>query len=279
MNDMSLARPGLAITLFCLLLCLAAAMAAEEVYTIGIIGTGRMGSALGMRLAEAGHDIVYGSRDASRDAVVALVEKTAGDARAASQAEAAHAADIIILAVPSAVVPSLIPTLGDLSGKLIIDITTGYRQGEDGYPEYTPRTSTGERIQALAPGARIVKTPFGGAETVRNPGRYGEPPAMFVAGDDREAKEIVARLGMQIGFFPLDAGPLRMGRSIDHMSLLYLVPLMQGRPHTFSLLPRIDLDLSCVSTEGWYAPVDDAGELAVFPNVAALERQCPDGPP
>ncbi len=247
----------------------------EARYTFGIIGTGNMGAALGKQFSAKGHTVIYGSRDPSRKSVAELVLATGNNASATTQAKAAEQADIVVLAVPWSAIEFLIPKLGDLDGKIVIDITTAFDQGDDGYPVMTVETSTSEVIQSLAPQARIVKTPFGGAETVRNPARYGEPPMTYIAADDREAKETVAQLVHEIGFFPLDAGPLRMARSIDHLGLLYLANMMQGRDHTWSLLPRVDLDLSCLSTEGWFAPVADKDDIASFPNLESYERQCP----
>lgn len=234
-----------------------------------------MGSALGQELARNGHTVIYGSRDPSRDSVKELVAATGADASAMTQRESAQESQLVILAVPWSAVESLIPTLGDLSGKIIIDITTGDRQGSDGYPELAVETSTSELIQGWAPTARIVKTPFSGAATVRDPLQHGEPTVTFIAADDREAKEIVAELAIQLQFFPLDAGPLRMARTIDHLGLLYLTPMMQGRPHTWDILPRVGMDLSCVSTEGWFESVEDEGSLAHFPNLEAVDQQCP----
>ena len=250
---------------------------ANESYTIAVIGTGNMGSALGPKLADAGHKIIYGSRDPSREKVGELVAATGANARATTQPEAAKPAQIIILAVPWSAVEALIPKLGDLSGKILIDITTGDRQGSDGYPELEVKTSTSELIKEWAPTARVVKTPFSGANTVRNPLRHGEPTVTYIAADDREAKEIVAKLAMQLHFFPLDAGPLRMARSIDHLGMLYLTPMFQGRKHTWTLVPRIDMNLSCVSTDGWFDPVDDKNNLARFPNLEAVDINCPQG--
>ena len=76
------------------------AFAHDEQYTIGIIGTGNMGSALGRGLAKSGHRVVYGSRSPSSDRVRALMATTGNDATATSQKEAAQQSDIIILAVP-----------------------------------------------------------------------------------------------------------------------------------------------------------------------------------
>lgn len=264
---------------FCLLLfwTLTTSVApADENYTIAVVGTGEMGSALGQQLAGVGHTVIYGSRDPSRDKVKELVAATGAGASADTQRNAADLSQIIILAVPWAAVESLMPQLGDLSGKIIIDITTGDRQGSDGYPELAVETSTSELIQAWAPTARVVKTPFSGASMVRNPLRHGEPTVTYIAADDREAKEVVARLAIQLQFFPLDAGPLRMARTIDHLGLLYLTPMMQGRPHTWDMLPRVDMDLSCVSTDDWFDKVKDEGNLASFPNLEAVSMQCPE---
>ena len=248
---------------------------ADDRYTIAVIGTGNMGSALGQRLADAGHKVIYGSRDHSRKEVRDLAAASGADSSATTQREAAEQAQIVILAIPWSAVESLIPKLGDLSGKIIVDITTAERQGSDGYPELSVETSTSELIQRWAPAARVVKTPFSGAATVREPLRYGEPTVTYIAADDREAKEVVAKLALQLQFFPLDAGPLRMARTIDHLGLIYLTPMMQGRDHTWVMLPRVDMDLSCIPTQGWFNPVRDADNLASFPNLEAAAVECP----
>jgi predicted dinucleotide-binding enzyme len=262
---------------YSILLAIATSIAlADDRHTIAIIGTGNMGSALGVQLADVGHTVIYGSRDPSREKVRDLVAATGTNSSATTQHAAADQASIIILAVPWSAVESLIPTLGDLSGKIIVDITTADRQGSDGYPELAVATSTSELIQGWAPTARVVKTPFSGAATVRDPLRHGEPTVTYIAADDREAKEIVAALAIQLNFFPLDAGPLRMARTIDHLGLLYLTPMMQGRDHTWDMLPRINMDLSCIPTEGWFDPVNDEDSLANFPNLEAADIQCPE---
>ncbi len=247
---------------------------AEDRYRIAVIGTGSMGSALGERLANAGHSVVYGSRDPARQKVKDIVKASGADATATTQRDAARQAGIVILAVPWSAVEALIPALGDLSGKIVVDITTGDRQAADGYPELAVETSTSELIQAWAPSARVVKTPFASEATVRDPLRHGEPTVTYIAADDRGAKEVVARLALQLDLFPLDAGPLRMARSIDHLAFLYLTPMMQGRAHTWTLVPRVDADFSCISTEGWFEPVRDEGDLANFPNLAAVDVRC-----
>ena len=83
----------------CALVVADAAALAETPETVAIIGTGRVGSALGPRFARIGHPVIYGSRDPSQDKVRQLVANTRG-ARAMKAREAADQAQIIVLAMP-----------------------------------------------------------------------------------------------------------------------------------------------------------------------------------
>jgi predicted dinucleotide-binding enzyme len=81
-----------------LLLAVAASGATADV--IAVIGTGKVGSALGTEFAAEGHTIVYGSRDPSSEAVRSLVQRTGAKASATFQSTAIKDANIVILAVP-----------------------------------------------------------------------------------------------------------------------------------------------------------------------------------
>ncbi len=112
----------------CALLCATTAPAD----TIAIIGSGSVAGALGPEFAALGHEIVYGSRDPSRDKVKDLVVRTGDGASATTPLEAAFRADIVVLAVPGMVVEEVTRGLGDLSGKIIIDPTNALKDGPDG---------------------------------------------------------------------------------------------------------------------------------------------------
>jgi NADPH-dependent F420 reductase len=168
---------------------------------IAVIGTGRMGSGLGQALAQ-NHEIVMGSRDPEKAAEVARNIGAAGGAR---YAEAASDADIVVLAVPWGAVEETLTELGDLSGKIVIDITNPY--GAGGPIDVEPSSS--EEVQRLAPGAKVVK----GWNTVysRNliaPDFDGVAASVFICGDDAKAKDTVLRLAKEIGFDAVDVGPL-----------------------------------------------------------------------
>src|SRR6056297_1063641 len=197
--------------------------------TVAVIGTGDVGGTLGPRLGALGHTVVYGSRTPEAERVRELVESTPGEAAAATPAEAAGAAEIVILAVPAAVAVELTQSLGDLAGKLVIDPTNPFRFTDD---------SITERVQAAAPGARVVKA-FNTLswQTMADPSVAGGPVTIPLAGDDVKAKARVAELVRELGFEALDVGPARYAREIEGMLILWMNARLNGRGFDYHLRP------------------------------------------
>jgi len=104
-----------------------------ELPIVAIIGTGDMGDSLGPRFAELGYTVVFGFREPDGDKAQNAVKLTGKDARAVSQREAAAAGAIVVLTVPWPAMETVAQNLGDLSGKIVIDISFPHRQAEDGY--------------------------------------------------------------------------------------------------------------------------------------------------
>jgi predicted dinucleotide-binding enzyme len=198
---------------------------------IAVIGTGRVGGALGPRFASIGHRIVYGSRDPASEKVKALIQRSGSAASAASPAAAAAQASIIVLAVPWNAVETVVRSLGDLSGKIIMDATNPLRFGSGRSFELAVDSSGGEHVQQWAPQARVVKA-FNavGWKVMGNPGLAGGPVTIPLVGDDDKAKSRVAEIVRAIGFETADLGPIRHARHLEGMAILYLTPLMSGRP-------------------------------------------------
>jgi predicted dinucleotide-binding enzyme len=215
------------------------AAASSDSGCIAIIGTGSVGSALGPRLAGLGERIVYGSRTPEDERVQALVTRTGANASALDQSAAARECDTLLLAVPWTAVESLLPALGSLDGKLIIDVTNPLRV-RDGVEAAIPVPgSGGEVVQSLAPGARVVKAFNTIYYTVMAvPATAGGPVSVLISGDDAAAKARVASLASGLGFEPIDVGALRTARYTEAMALLLVSRLVSGqRPFDFQLHP------------------------------------------
>ncbi len=201
---------------------------------IAVIGTGRMGSALGARLAAAGHEIRMGSRDPERGARKAA---ELGAAFGGTYRTAAANAEVVILAVPWAAVVESLGALGELDGTVIVDVTNPFEAGAS-------RADSGaEQIQARVHEARVVKawnTIY--SALVRQSADFGGvAPTIFVAGDDSAAKALVSTLVADIGYEPVDAGPLRSARYLEPLAGLMttLDRLSDGRyAHGLKLLRR-----------------------------------------
>ena len=202
------------------LLFLCGSIAAAD--TIAIIGTGNVAHALGIEFAAQGHTIVYGSRTPDRDSVRDRVEQTGEGATATTQAEAVVGADIVVLAVPGMLVEEITLSLGDLSGKIIIDPTNPLRR-EDAALSHAVETSNGEIIQAAAPDADVVKA-FNSLnwKTMMDPDESGGPVSIPLAGNSDSAKRKVAELVTGMGLDPIDLGGIENSRWIEGMLILWI---------------------------------------------------------
>lgn len=265
------------ITLGALLIC-PLESSADNDKTVAVIGTGDMGNSLGPKLAEIGYRIVYGSRDPSRDSVQALIKKTAANATASTQKEAAQSADIVLLAVGWPAMEQVAQSLGNLDGKIVIDVSLPFDQGPDGYPQNTVETSSAEMIQAWNPGAKVVKWGLPTAHYIDEPKELGHRPSNLIAADDRESKEIVARIAYAIGQDPFDAGPLRLSRAIEAQALLFMVPLYQRRTAHWENVTVRSSYWSCFWGDDWSSPVIDADDLAEFPDHGQPLKRCSEYP-
>lgn len=259
----------------CLMMAVhAAAGPAKE--TIAVIGTGDLGGSFGPRLAELGYKIVYGSRTPDNEMVKDLVARTGNGATAKSQYDAAQSGDILILAIPWPAMETVAQSLGDLKGKIVIDVSAPWTQGEDGYPELIVKPSSAEMIQKWNPGAKVVKG-IGtmSSSIVDDPMAAGGPVSIPIASDYREAKERVAQITAELGLDPVDFGPLRMARLVEAMQLIYMIPLLQRRDEEWEFYFRRTADWVCKWEDDWSVPVVDAGELAEFPHMQDPANPCP----
>ena len=254
---------------------------ADDMETVGVIGTGDMGDSLGPRFAQLGYRVVYGSRSPESARVKALVKMTGENASATSPMDAAQQADIVLTLVPWPAMETVARNLGDLDGKIVIDVSMPFKQGDDGYPKHLLETSSAEMIQSWNPGARVVKA-FAtmGSQIIDEPLVEGGIVSIPIASDDRDAKETVASIVARLGLDPVDFGPLRMARDIEIMQMIYMIPLVQSRPEHWEFFFRRSEHYGCYrsgesTSEGLVPPYDD-GDLAKFPETGEAAAPCPE---
>ena len=184
---------------------------------IAILGAGSVGGGLAAAAVGAGHDVVVSATHV--DSAQATATRT-GATAAVSSTAAVQQADVVVLAVPHAAVAGLVTELGEaLTGKLVVDATNPLN---DSYSDLTTSgVSAAEQLALQVPGATVVKalnTVF--ASRYADPSEGGQPLDALIAGDDAAAKATVSALVRSLGFRPVDAGSLRMARTLEEVAFL-----------------------------------------------------------
>ena len=168
----------------------------------------------------------------------ALVARTSGNAIAMLPREAAAAADIVIIAVKWAQTEVAVKSLGDLSGKIILDPTNAVRVDDTGIRHHDVETSTAQMIQSWAPNAKVVKA-FNtlSAGTMADPASAGGPMTIPIAGNDAAAKTVIAGLVTGIGFEVVDLGDITAAHAIEQMLIVRGNARTMGTPYNYYFRP------------------------------------------
>jgi len=255
---------------------LAAPARADGTETVALIGTGDMGDSLGPRLATVGYHVIYGTRSPGSDRIRELIASTGHGATASTPQEAARSAGIVFLLVPWPAMESVAQSLGDLTGKIVVDISMPFEQGPDGYPQTRLKTSSAEMIQEWNPKAKVVKAfAAQGSYIIDQPLAAGGPVTVPIASDHRDAKEKVSEIAGALGLDPVDFGPLRMARQIEAMQMIYMIPFVQERKVFWEFYFRRSNYWACNPTGETLVPVFDADDLAVMRGSMQSIEPCP----
>jgi predicted dinucleotide-binding enzyme len=184
---------------------------------IAIVGAGNVGTALSAAAVAAGHDVAVSAstRENAEEAAAA-----AGARAAANNADAVNGAEIVVFALPHAAVSEVANELGQaLADKVVVDASNPLNTTSTDL--VTVGTSSAEDLQRQLPDASVIKafnTTF--ASRHGNPTEGDEPLDAFIAGDDADAKAKVGELATSLGYRVIDAGSLRMARSLEEMAFL-----------------------------------------------------------
>lgn len=181
-----------------------------------------MGSKLGTIFTRAGHDVVF-SYSTSERKLKRLARKAGGHARAGTAREAALDADALLLAVHWSRVADVLKQAGDLSGKVIISCSLPMNASDTALA--VAHTSSGAEVLARKARKANVISAFSTVpsevlfDVFAAKRRTRRRPSLVYCGDDQDAKEVAATLVRDVGFDPVDAGPLRIARYLEPFSL------------------------------------------------------------
>jgi predicted dinucleotide-binding enzyme len=192
--------------------------------TIGIIGAGKIGGTVARLLVKAGHQVVLSNRRGGEGLEDLLTELGGAGSVAPTADEAATRGDIVFLAVPFRD-PEALPSPEAVAGKIVIDAMNPF-VSPGGAAMDLGSSSSSEETQKRLRGARVVKA----FNTVwfKELGEQGSTSlpedqrrAIFVASDDAEARAQVSEIVRQVGYAPVDLGPLREGIKVQPGSPVY----------------------------------------------------------
>jgi predicted dinucleotide-binding enzyme len=189
---------------------------------IGVLGSGLMGGKLGTIFARAGHEVVF-SYSHSQAKLNTLAREAGKNARAGTPAEAVQDADALLLAVHWSRVNDVLKQAGDVAGKTIVSCSLP--MNKDDTDLVIAHTSSGaEELAKKVPKAHVVSA-FGTVPSevlfdVFDRRRNAKKPSLVYCGDDSKSKKTAVQLIRDVGFDPVDAGPLRIARYTEPFTLL-----------------------------------------------------------
>ena len=192
---------------------------------ISVIGAGEVGLSLARGLAGAGHSVVLGSRDPSKPAAIELMRLFPGSVRVTGYRDAVEAGELVVLAVPGRLVVDVAEEIGAplFTGKTVIDPTNpAVVDGDAVSSAFGTDDSAAEALQRALPDASVVKA-FSQIEAalMTSPGPEERRP-LRIAGDDEDARKLVADLAASFGWKVRDLGPLTRSRALERSFIEWL---------------------------------------------------------
>ncbi|WP_343907716.1 NADPH-dependent F420 reductase [Nocardioides aquiterrae] len=215
--------------------------------TIGLIGSGNIGSTVARLAVDAGYDVVL-SNSRGPESLADLVADLGDHARAATAEEAAAAGDLVVVTVPLKSVPDV--PVEPLRGKVVIDTCNYYPQRDGHVAELDDEsTTTSEIVQAHLAGSKVVKAfnniYFEFLRRLARPQGDPERSVLAIAGDDEDAKQAVAEFLDEIGYDAYNVGPLAEGWRFQRDTAAYAGLYVDGEVTSWppQHARRVDVDL------------------------------------
>lgn len=182
---------------------------------IGILGAGRVGTAIARQAVKAGYEVMLATARPA-DEIRLITELMVPGGRAVAADEAAKA-DIVVLAMPLSKFATLPPSC--LAGRVVVDVMNYWPPTDGVMPDFETGSASSEVVQRHLPEARLVRTlnhiGYHELEEQALPAGHAERQALALAGDDPAARELVAAFIDRLGYDPVDAGALAASRKFD----------------------------------------------------------------
>lgn len=208
---------------------------------VGILGSGDVGKSLARGFAGLGHEVMIGSR--SPEKLAEFAGATQGVRNGTFEQTAAFG-DLLALATLGVGTEEAIKLAGpaNFDGKVVIDATNPLDFSGGAPKLYVGHTdSLGERIQRWIPNAKVVKAfnTVGNAYFV-HPDFPNGPPDMFIAGNDADAKKLVAQVCKHFGWGVVDIGGIEGSRHLEPMCMVWVLHgvLSGSWSHAFKMLHK-----------------------------------------
>lgn len=186
---------------------------------ISIIGAGNVARGIATRAIEAGDTVQLIVRNPESAQALA---SDLGDSVTVNTIGDAITGDLVFLAIPFLAVSEVLPALGDLSGKTLVDATNPINADYTGLVTQ-PGKSAADEISKLAPAAKVVKafnTVF--ANNVIAGTKNGQPLDLLVAADDADAKAALSAFAEKTGFRVIDTGALSQAETLEAIAWLHI---------------------------------------------------------
>lgn len=191
---------------------------------VAIMGAGFVGESLARSLIKAGHEVMLSSRTPEIPKMQQLVADLGPSAQAGTVEQTFAYSDVVALALGGDTVFEVASHFDDWSGKTVLDMT---------------QCDSMELAETVGSGlVKIFNTI--GAEHYQDPVFQGQAASMLYCGDNADSKTIAAQLAADIGFDPVDAGPLSMSTHLVNLAFVWinLMRQGQGRDFAFKLIRR-----------------------------------------
>ncbi|MFF2391173.1 NADPH-dependent F420 reductase [Nocardia sp. NPDC058114] len=194
--------------------------------TLGLIGSGHIGSTVARLAVDAGYDVVL-SNSRGPQTLADLVAELGPRARAGTPAEAAEAGDYVVVTVPLKAYRDV--PVAPLAGKVVFDTNNYYPDRDGAFPELdADQTTTSELLQRHLPESKVVKAfnniAYANLAELARPVGAADRSALPVFGDDPDAKKLATDLIDAIGYDVVDGGSLAESRRSQRDTPVYVRP-------------------------------------------------------